>query len=318
MIKVDLITGFLGAGKTTFIKKYVSYLKSKGMRVGILENDHGAVNVDMLLLNSLRDDNCELEMVAGGCDMDCHRRRFKTKLISMAMSGYDRIVIEPSGIFDTDEFFDALRDDPLDNWYEIGNVFCIVRAEAEKLSDEAGFLLAGQLANAGRIILSFIRDERADAAAAVEYINGILKKTGCHIDVTKDEIFAKKWDEMNESDFEVLLKAGYKIRDCAKKYDLEELGFETLYYLNLELDIEQLKEKTKQLFESDVESIGKVFRVKGFSQKAEQWYELNANSEVINVTEIEAGQNVLIIIGENLNRAAINSVIGAVTAEEMD
>ena len=53
MIKIDLITGFLGAGKTTFIKKYASYLMKQGKKIGILENDFGAINVDMLLLQDL-------------------------------------------------------------------------------------------------------------------------------------------------------------------------------------------------------------------------------------------------------------------------
>lgn len=50
MIKVDLITGFLGSGKSTFLKKYASYLIGKGEHICILENDFGAVNVDMLLM----------------------------------------------------------------------------------------------------------------------------------------------------------------------------------------------------------------------------------------------------------------------------
>ena len=54
MVKIDLITGFLGSGKTTFIKKYATYLMRKGLNIGILENDHGAVNVDMMLLQELR------------------------------------------------------------------------------------------------------------------------------------------------------------------------------------------------------------------------------------------------------------------------
>ena len=66
MVKIDLITGFLGSGKTTFIKKYAKYLLDKGMNIGILENDFGAVNVDMLLLQDLMGDNCELEMISGG------------------------------------------------------------------------------------------------------------------------------------------------------------------------------------------------------------------------------------------------------------
>ena len=49
MVKIDLITGFLGSGKTTFIRKYAQYLMDAGNNIGILENDYGAVNVDMML-----------------------------------------------------------------------------------------------------------------------------------------------------------------------------------------------------------------------------------------------------------------------------
>ena len=85
MVKIDLITGFLGSGKTTFIKKYAKYLIDSGKNIGILENDYGAVNVDMMLLKDLEREICELEMIAGGCDRETHRRRFKTKLIAMGM-----------------------------------------------------------------------------------------------------------------------------------------------------------------------------------------------------------------------------------------
>ena len=57
MVKIDLITGFLGSGKTTFIKKYAKYLIDSGKNIGILENDYGAVNVDMMLLQDLMGDS---------------------------------------------------------------------------------------------------------------------------------------------------------------------------------------------------------------------------------------------------------------------
>ena len=66
MVKIDLITGFLGSGKTTFIKKYAKYLIDQGENIGILENDYGAVNVDMMLLKDLEGENCELEMTMIG------------------------------------------------------------------------------------------------------------------------------------------------------------------------------------------------------------------------------------------------------------
>ena len=105
-LPVTLLTGFLGSGKTTFFKKYAIYLIDQGLHIAILENDFGAINVDMMVLEEELGDQCELEMVVGGGDLDCHRRRFKTKLISMGMRGFDRILVEPSGIYDVDEFFD--------------------------------------------------------------------------------------------------------------------------------------------------------------------------------------------------------------------
>ena len=102
MVKIDLITGFLGSGKTTFLKQYAQYLLRQGQNIGILENDFGAVNVDMMLLQDLEGEKCELEMISGGCDAETHRRRFRTKLIAMGMCGYDRVLVEPSGIYDVD------------------------------------------------------------------------------------------------------------------------------------------------------------------------------------------------------------------------
>ena len=155
MVQVDLITGFLGSGKTTFIKKYAKYLIDQGLHIAILENDFGAINVDMMVLEEELGDQCELEMVVGGGDLDCHRRRFKTKLISMGMRGFDRILVEPSGIYDVDEFFDVLHEEPLDKWYEIGNVIALVNSKLENnLSKQSDYLLGCQVADAGKIILS--------------------------------------------------------------------------------------------------------------------------------------------------------------------
>ena len=155
MTKIDLITGILGSGKTTFIKKYASHLIEKGERIAILENDFGAVNVDMMILQELKCDNCTIEMIMGGGDHDCHRRRFKTQLISLGMQNYDRVIVEPSGIFDMDEFFDLLYESPLDKWYSIGSVIGIADAETEDvLSEQMEYLLASEAACCGKIYIS--------------------------------------------------------------------------------------------------------------------------------------------------------------------
>ncbi|SFO40933.1 GTPase, G3E family [Pseudobutyrivibrio sp. JW11] len=310
MIKVDLITGFLGSGKTTFLKKYANYFISQGKRIGILENDYGAVNVDMLLLNDLRGDNCELEMVAGGCDADCHKRRFKTKLIAMAMSGYDRIIIEPSGIFDVDEFFDVLRDEPLDRWYEIGTVLTIVDARLEdNLSEDSDFFLASQIANAGRIILSRTQLTDLDHIANTKsHLKAAAEKANLNINVDS-LVLDKNWEDFDDGDFEMISNSSYATRSYIKKLTTDDSGYKTVYFLELPLKKEHLKEKINTLMTDS--SFGQILRAKGFFNEDDTWYQFNATKNEFELTPMSVGQQVFIVIGENLNESKIREFMEA-------
>ena len=134
-----------------------------------------------MFLQDLLGDQCELEMVIGGDGYEAHRRRFKTKLISMAMMGYDRILVEPSGVFDVDEFFDVLREEPLDRWYTPGNVISVVSAGPEgMLSPDARYLLASQIANAGCVVLSKAQNaSEVEIADTVSLLNEVMKEYRC-------------------------------------------------------------------------------------------------------------------------------------------
>ncbi|MCR5415399.1 MAG: GTP-binding protein [Pseudobutyrivibrio sp.] len=310
MIKVDLITGFLGSGKTTFLKKYARYFMDQGQRVGILENDYGAINVDMLLLNELRGENCELEMVAGGCDADCHRRRFKTKLISMGMSGYDRVIIEPSGIFDVDEFFDSLRDDPLDRWYEIGNVIAIVDARLdENLSSDSDFYLASQIANAGIIVLS--RSQLTDQAH-IDATKAHLKRAAEAAQLKKDMdsiILDKDWNDFTKEDFDKMSSSGYSLSSYVKKMGTDDSEYKTVYFLELPMNKETIGAKIKELMAN--EKYGKVLRVKGFFNQDDTWYQVNATRAELDIDTLPVGQQVFIVIGENLNEPEIKKFMAS-------
>ena len=307
MVKIDLITGFLGAGKTTFIKKYASYLMKQGLNIGILENDFGAVNVDMMLLQELEGEHCELEMIAGGCDPETHRRRFRTKLIAMGMCGYDRVLVEPSGIFDPDEFFDILRDEPLDQWYEIGNVIALVDAKApDPESSEAEYLLASEAASAGMVILSHgdeVPEEQAEAV--VERLNKALEQIRCPRRFGED-VLKKGIPALSEEDLNRISSCGYRTESYEKRLTGGENGFETCCFLNPEKNGAALLETVKEILESP--DCGRVFRVKGFFRDPDgSWKECNGTRNGITVSPIENGQEVLIVIGENLKEEAIRS-----------
>lgn len=311
MVKVDLITGFLGAGKTTFIKKYARYLMDQGMNIGILENDLGAINVDMMLLHDLEGEQCELEMVSGGCDRDCYKRRFKTKLIAMGMCGYDRVLIEPSGIFDVDDFFDTLYEEPLDRWYQIGNVITVVDAALQTdLSREADYVLASEAADAGCVLLSRSQEvTEEEIQNTIGHLNRALKDIQCKR-VLKDEIFVKNWEEFTDEDFQRILTSGY-VAESYQKMSLEDSDiFDSLNFMNHGLSESEMQHTAEQILKDP--ACGTVLRIKGFCQKEDKtWVELNATHHETLLRKTEAGQEVLIVIGQKLNEERIRQYLAS-------
>jgi len=240
MTKIDLITGILGAGKTTFLRRYAQHFIDKGQHIAILVNDYGAVNVDMLLLKDLSGDHCQLEMVAACNDPYCHRRRFKTQLVSLGMQHFDRVLIEPSGIFDMDEFFDTLHDTPLDRWFEIGSVLTIVDAScADTLPPQLEYLFASEAACAGKLILSKLSrvsetPEQA-SARALAHLSRALTAVQCDRQFTRSDLLAKEWDTLTAEDFDALSQAGYRAASYVKQFQPETYDSAVHYFMHIRI-----------------------------------------------------------------------------------
>ena len=304
MIKIDLITGFLGSGKTTFIKYYAKYLLRTGQRICILENDFGAINVDRVLLQDLLGDHCGMEMIVGGDGQEAHQRRMRTKLIAMAMSGYERIIVEPSGIFDVDELFDLLYEDPIDRWYEMGNVLTIVDTGLpEELTEESDYLLASQCACAGRLILSRTQlYEKEKQESVLSHINAAMDRIGSKRRFLLDrDAETADWEKFTQEDFERLSNTGY-VRDSYVKQPVIESGhFSSLFCFYLELSESDLNDRIRRVF-NDPACSG-IFRIKGYMHTSEgRWIQLNATREAVDITDCTEAQNVLIFIGEALDK----------------
>lgn len=306
MVKIDLITGFLGSGKTTFIREYAKYLMSKGEKICIIENDYGAVNIDMVLLQDLLGDNCNLEMIVGGDGKEAHRRRFRTKLISMGMSGYDRVIIEPSGIYDADEFFDVLYDEPLDRWYEIGSVISIVDAESVLLLEGTSkYLFMSEIAWAGKLLISKV-DETTDVDQIHAFINATMEEYGCSARFQLKDIYAKSFDSLSPDEFDSIENAGYR-RSSYAKMQIDDSQYQPLFYFDVEMDETLLKETAKKLLAD--ERAGKVIRIKGFVKTSDSTQvEINATQKDIKIEPVTSSRNAIIIIGEHLDKDYINDI----------
>lgn len=305
MTKVDLITGFLGSGKTTFLKIYAKYFLRKGFKVGIIENDYGAVNVDMMLLSELSELGCEIETIAGACDFDCHKRRFKTKLIALGMQNLDIVIVEPSGIFDVEELFDILHEEPLDRWYETGSIIAIADAlEGNIYSEDSNYLFTSQIASAGVVVLSKTQlAGEIQTKSKISQIEAALKSSD--FNNKRPNIISKDWSSFTDNDLENISNCSYNLNDYTKNV-LEKNAFSSLYFLNNKLVPSKATAILKQLFKA--EKYGKIYRIKGFLKDGSSWYELNATEKKIELNPINNGQNVIIVIGENLNETKTKEI----------
>lgn len=311
MITIDLITGFLGSGKTTFLRKYVKYLLAQGENICILENDYGAVNVDMMLLSDLIGDRCDMEMVAGGCDSDCHRRRFKSKLIEMGMIGYTHVIVEPSGVFDVDEFYDSLHEEPLNRWYRAGAQITIVDAGLPlPLSDTSQYVFASEAANAGKILFSKTQLNPPEAPSKIlNYLSESLKKINCKRQISESEIMAKDWDTLTDADFKELESSGFKDYSFEKQQVMDAHKYESLYFMEKEFAPDELKEKAESAINDP--DCGGIIRIKGFCKDGtDGWQELNVTKENFTEAPIENGQDIVIVIGEHLGKEKLSAIFG--------
>ena len=309
MIKIDLVTGFLGSGKTTFIKKYAKYFLDKGLRIGILENDYGAINIDLMLLGDIMGDNCELEMIIGGGDQETHKRRFRTKLIAMAMSGYDRIIVEPSGIFEPEEFFDLLYEEPLDKWYEIGSVITIVDVSfAADISEASEYLLATQLACAGAVIFSKQENFKfVSKEGTLSYLNSLLERIKCDRRLDENVVIPSE-GKFDNRDFERVSSSGYVVSDYEKEfYEMEE--FKSVFIMNRKLNRKELEEKAEHLFKNP-DKFGDIIRIKGFIEENGKYLFINMTKNNVEISDIAKGQDIFIVIGRNLIESDIKKEFG--------
>ena len=310
MTKIDLITGILGSGKTTFLLKYARHCIDMGENIAILENDFGAVNIDMLMLQELKGERCRLEMIAGGCDADCHRRRFKTQLISLGMQHFDRVIVEPSGIFDMDEFFDILHDSPLDNWFEIGSVLTIVDGEMEEqLSPQMEYLLGSEAACCGKIVISKLRGEADDSLvmSILGHVNRALEDIRCDRKLTIRDVIAKDWESFDDEDFRLLGSAGYRGSSYVKKFSPEDIESSVHYFMHIDIPQDRIRLLIDEIFAD--ESCGRIFRIKGALPAGNGWLKINATREKTETAEVPEGQPVLIVIGDNVSREHIDEYL---------
>jgi G3E family GTPase len=132
MIKIDVITGFLGSGKTTWIQKLIEAQVFEQEKLVIIENEFGEVPIDQIVLES-RD--YTLIELSKGCLCCSLRGELITTLDSIRQTIQPtRILIEPSGIFILEDLFDVLKTPMIKDYYQLHQIITIVDSKLLKMN----------------------------------------------------------------------------------------------------------------------------------------------------------------------------------------
>ena len=180
MTKIDIISGFLGAGKTTFIKKLLEEAIA-GEQVVLIENEFGEIGIDG---GFLKDSGIEIREMNSGCICCSLVGDFGASLAEV-LTQYkpERIIIEPSGVGKLSDVMKAVIDVSADMDVELNSAVTIVDAAKCKMyMKNFGEFFNNQIENAGTIVLS--RTDITDASKIQKDVDMIREKNANAVIIT--------------------------------------------------------------------------------------------------------------------------------------
>ncbi|GAA0077669.1 GTP-binding protein [Clostridium sp. CTA-5] len=242
--KIDIISGFLGAGKTTLIKKLIDE-KFKEEKIAIIENEFGEVSIDTDILKEL---NLNIKEIKSGCICCSLTGDFKDSIKSIIkFYSPERILIEPSGVAklsDVIKVCESLQDNcnvklnMLITVLDVSNMKMYIKNFGEFYKD--------QIKNAKTIILT--RTENIFEEELKEIIN-IIEKVNPQAEIIKETL--------NKIDFDEIINFNKNIKTDEEKEELLDKKYE---HNNL-ISVKPVHNITKKLFNLEGEKQLKNYKL---------------------------------------------------------
>lgn len=292
MVKFDLISGFLGAGKTTLIRKILNSLDSQE-KVVLIENEFGDVSVDREILAI---EGFEIYEISHGCVCCKLKGDFIFTLKQILQQKIDRIIFEPSGIFIIGEIFDIFKDPQISAQCYINSLTTVVDAQnfSNHLRSYSGFFKS-QIYSASSLVISKTQLLSAGEISQIELELHMLNETAT--------ILAKDWTELSQEELLGLIdrKTELMVKDITDSlnHDFESIGLRTAKIFTFE----QLETILNKCQNGDY---GTLLRGKGFIKLDEGYLEfhyVDGHYSIVEAPGLTTG--IVSFIGHSLQRKAL-------------
>ncbi|MGM0875101.1 MAG: CobW family GTP-binding protein [Bacillota bacterium] len=314
-MQVYILSGFLGSGKTTVLKRIVEECKKHDKQLGIILNELGDTNVENHLF-----ENEQMVELLNGCICCSIQDDLKLTLDQFAKNPVDTLLIEGTGVANPNEIIEALANPSYIDQFELRSIISLVDASNYldyqsifSSSKEIRTLLKEQITCATLIILNktdLISDkklEKINSQIRKLVANGVPIVHSTFGNISVDELLKKRVRTLNLSQAEqnssCSCSSGGHDLDCSHDHDHDHVNHSKIKAVKLE----NLPVFEKKTFEKWLKGLPKeIFRGKGIIQfKGDHsLYSFQLASGKLFVEKVEAEMKqtpVIILIGNDLN-----------------
>lgn len=203
MTKVDIISGFLGAGKTTFIKELISKVY-KESKIVLIENEFGEIGIDGKFM---QDSGIEVTEMNSGC-ICCTLVGDFARALKQVVEQYDpdRIIIEPSGVGKLSDVAKAVSDMSDKAGIKIENLITVVDgSKTEMYMKNFGEFFNNQIEYADTVVLS--RTQKMDEKKLAKCVEKLREKND------RAAIVTTPWNDLSGDMIKEALSNGHDLKE---------------------------------------------------------------------------------------------------------
>ena len=300
--EIYVISGFLGAGKTTLIQKLLKEAFQKD-NVVLIENDFGEISVDAALLKS---GGVEVREINSGC-ICCSLSGDFVKALKELLDRFhpDIIIIEPSGVGKLSDIMKVCSDPRVQALTEVKAKITVVDVKRCKMYlDNFGEFFEDQIQNADVLILSRTGDFPDKVNSTCKLVKSLNAQA---------VILSEPWDEMRAEDILIPHPGSHEhgeqcdhMHGCHGHDHAAEEAFDTITIRTKGVfSIEDLKARISRLENNPK---GTVLRAKGIVQSTGGYINVQYLPGDIQITNCATAGDMLCIIGRDLNRQELVSL----------
>ena len=313
-MKILIVSGFLGAGKTTLIKEIANKTKRDFV---VMENEYGDVDIDS---NILKDEGMNIWELTEGCVCCSMKQDFATSILTIANTlDPEYLIVEPTGVAKLGNIIKNIRQIEYERIILLKPITVIDGNIFDSFISSYDNIYIDQLVNASKIIISKTesKDEEENEELIKKIENVLIKNNGA---VSEIEILKEHYTKKNKEWWENILKSfldeKYAIKEKKEKSEEAEEMPDSISMKGCEIENEN---QFIILLEDTIRGrFGNIARAKGFIKCGKSYLRFDVAGERYAITGAnETDELEIVFIGKNLNRKLLREIFQPVYRENI-